>query len=81
MAHNAVHREITRLDTLRHELDGEPVLKNASAIIQAALDGDEPLVAELIFEQIVPFNNAQDPKRVKGANIGVDLGEALIGEM
>ena len=78
--HNAVHREITRLDKLRHELDGNSVLKQGSDIIQAALDGDDALVADMILDQIVPFNNAQDAKRVKGANIGADLAEALIKE-
>ncbi len=78
MPHNAVHRKITQLDALRRELDDERALKSADGIIEAALAGDEELLADALLDQVVPFNNAQDKRRVKAANIGVDLGEEFV---
>ena len=81
MPHNAVHKQITKLDTLRHEMDGEEAVQTASEIIDVALQGeevDEGAVAALLFAQFLKFGDKHFPKVLKGAGIGEDLGKEIL---
>lgn len=81
MPHNAVHKQITKLDTLRHEMDGEEAIQEASGIIDVALQGeevDEGAVAALLFDQFLEFGDKHFPKVQKGAGIGEDLGKGIL---